>query len=104
MPKDAHFATGIVKHLDKIQTGQAGQDFYAYTWGKQSFHKDYLGMAIFADNNLQPTAIEDKETHAFIFKQATKEVRYAFMAAWEKGNSQIKNEADFKKLVEVYAN
>ncbi|MFK7980733.1 MAG: DUF4861 family protein, partial [Saprospiraceae bacterium] len=80
-----------------------GNKFYAYTWGKQSFHKDYMGMAIFADKKLQLEKIKDDLTHTYIFKNApTNEVEYAFLAAWEQGNSQVKSEEDFKKVIENF--
>lgn len=100
LPESAYFATGIVKHIDSDQTGENGNTFYAYTWGKQSFHKDYMGMAIFADKNLHPEKIADDLTHTYIFKNAPQdEVEYAFLAAWEQGNSKVKSEEDFKKVI-----
>ena len=104
LPEGAYFATGIVKHIASDQTGENEGQFYAYTWGKQSFHEDYMGMAIFADKNLQAEKIEDNFTHTYIFKNAAAgEVKYAFLAAWEKGNSQVKTEDDFKKIIEKFA-
>ncbi|MFK7980008.1 MAG: DUF4861 family protein, partial [Saprospiraceae bacterium] len=102
LPQGAYFATGIVKHIETDQTGENGNKFYTYTWGKQSFHKDYMGMAIFADKKLQPEKIKDDLTHTYIFKNAPNEVEYAFLAAWEKGNSQVKSEEDFKKVIEKH--
>ena len=103
LPEGAYFATGIVKHIDTDQTGENGNQFYAYTWGKQSFHKDYMGMAIFADKKFQPEKIANDLTHTYIFKKpATDGVEYAFLAAWEKGNSQVKSEEDFKKVIEKF--
>lgn len=103
LPEGAFFATGIVKHIENAYTGENDNNFYAYTWGKQSFHKDYMGMAIFADKELQPEKINNDLTHAFIFKNAPVDgVEYAFMAAWEKGNSQVKTEEDFRKVIEKF--
>ncbi len=103
LPEDAYFATGIVKHIDTDQTSENGNQFYAYTWGKQSFHKDYMGMAIFADKKFQPEKIVDDLTHTYIFKNPSIDgVKYAFLAAWEKGNNQVKSEEDFKKLIEKF--
>lgn len=99
LPEGASFATGIVKHLDTVKTGQTDKNFYAYTWGKQSFHKDNLGMAIFADIAFQPTAIADKLSHVYVFKNAANEVKYSFLSAWEKGNSSIQEEGAFERLV-----
>ena len=100
LPEGAYFATGIVKHIDTDQTGENGNQFYAYTWGKQSFHKDYMGMAIFADKKFQPEKIANDLTHTYIFKNPSADgVAYAFLAAWEQGNSQVKTEEDFKKII-----
>lgn len=103
LPEGAYFATGIVKHIDRDQIGKNGHKFFAYTWGKQSFHKDYMGMAIFADKSLNPEKIEDELTHAYIFKNAPKDaVEYGFLAAWEQGNSMVKSEEDFTKLIKKF--
>jgi len=104
LPENAYFATGIVKHIKEVKTGENQDNFYAYTWGKQSFHKDYMGMAIFADKSMGAESITDELTHTYIFKNAPKnEATYAFLAAWEKGNSEVKSEADFKKVIEKFA-
>ena len=94
------FATGIVKHLPQIATGEANEFFYAQNWGKQSFHKENMGMAILAKKDFQPTAVSDELSHAYCFRNAKNEVRYRFLAAWERGNSKVKNEQEFIKLVE----
>ena len=99
LPAGAFFATGIVKHLDAVQTGQTNNSFYAYTWGKQSFHEENMGMAIFADQKYQPESIPNKLSHTYIFKNAPTMVDYSFLAAWERGNSQVKTGEGFKKLV-----
>jgi len=103
LPVGAYFATGIVKHIKEVKTGENEDNFYAYTWGKQSFHKDYMGMAIFADKSMGAESIADELTHTYVFKNAPKnEVTYAFLAAWEKGNSQVKTEDDFKKVIQNF--
>lgn len=99
LPEGAYFATGIVKHLDDLKTGQTKESFYGYTWGKQSFHKENMGMAIFAAQKYQPEVIANELTHTYIFKNASKMVDYSFLAAWERGNSQVKTDEAFEKLI-----
>ena len=100
LPEGMFFATGIVKHLPTITTGESSDYFYAMNWGKQSFHKENMGMAVLAKKEFQPEAVTDKLSHAYIFKNAKSEVKYRFMAAWERDNNKVKSEEEFKKLVE----
>ncbi|MEL6867848.1 MAG: DUF4861 family protein, partial [Bacteroidota bacterium] len=100
LPKGMHFATGIVKHLPEITHGETGGFFYAMNWGKQSFHKEGMGMAILAEKKYQPESIANDLSHAYAFKNANREVRYRFLAAWERDNNQVKNANGFKQLVE----
>ena len=39
LPDGMYFATGIVKHLPTIESGEYGDYFYLMNWGKQSFHE-----------------------------------------------------------------
>lgn len=100
LPNNAYFATGIVKHLDDVKTGQSNSNFYAYTWGEQSFHHEKLGMGVFANQKYQPEMIADNLSHTYIFKNAPTSVVYAFLAGWERGSQPIKEEMEFKKIVE----
>ncbi|MFK7934504.1 MAG: DUF4861 family protein, partial [Saprospiraceae bacterium] len=100
LPKGMQFATGIVKHLPTVKTGNTSDHFYAMNWGQQSYHKENMGMAITANKMYQPQAIKDDLTHAYIFKNAKTEVRYRFLAAWERGNSKVTDAEGFKQLVE----
>lgn len=100
LPDGMFFATGIVKHLPEINTGEANNYFYAMNWGKQSFHKENMGMAVSAKKAFQPEAIADELSHAYVFRNAEKEVNYRFMAAWERDVNKVKNKEGFKKLVE----
>ncbi|MEM1124612.1 MAG: DUF4861 family protein, partial [Bacteroidota bacterium] len=103
LPEGAYFATGVVKHIDTDQAGENGDKFYAYTWGKQSFHKHYMGMAIFADKGLGVEKVEDELTHTYVFKNASSdEVEYGFLAAWELGNSGVKTEEDFQNVIKKF--
>lgn len=101
LPEGMQFATGIVKHLPEVMTGQAGQFFYASNWGEQSFHHEKMGMAILANRMYQPTAVQDELSHAYTFKNAPAEVRYRFMmAGWERDQSGVNNQEAFRQLVE----
>ncbi|MEM1118833.1 MAG: DUF4861 family protein [Bacteroidota bacterium] len=103
LPSGAHFATGIVKHIKTDQTGEINNQFYAYTWGKQSFHKQYLGMAIFAKKDLVLQKVADDLTHAYVLQNTpSNTVEYAFLAAWERGNSRVTSEAEFKRYLKQY--
>ena len=62
----------------------------------------YMGMAIFADKSLSPEKIAYELTPVYIFKNAPKDdVEYSFLAAWQQGNSQVKSEEDFKKVISM---
>ena len=100
LPKGMYFATGIVKHLPEIIQGETSDYFYAMNWGKQSFHKENMGMAILAEKKYQPEHIVDELSHAYIFKNAKREVKYRFLAAWERDMNRVKDEIGFKNLVE----
>jgi beta-galactosidase len=104
LPKGMHFATGIVKHLPAISQGETTDYFYAMNWGKQSFHKENMGMAIVAPKMYTPQKVSDALSHAYIFKNAKEEVRYRFLSAWERDNNNVKDAAGFKKLVEASGN
>jgi hypothetical protein len=103
LPEGMTFATGIVKHLPEIIQGETDKYFYAMNWGVQSFHKENMGMAIIAAKTYEPEHVEDALSHAYQFKQATNEVRYRFLSAWERDNNKVRNGEDFKKLVEKSA-
>jgi hypothetical protein len=100
LPKGMYFATGIVKHLPKIVVGETSVYFYTMNWGKQSFHKENMGMAVLAKKKYQPEPIADELSHAYAFKNGNKEVRYRFLSAWERDNNKVRNASDFKQLVE----
>jgi len=103
LPEGMYFATGIVKHLEEVNTGEIGDYFYAMNWGKQSFHKENMGMAIASKKSFQPELVDDQLSHAYAFKNAKREVSYQLMAAWERDNSNVKDAMAFKQLVEKVA-
>lgn len=100
LPEGMFFATGIVKHLPEIAEGATDQYFYAMNWGKQSFHKENMGMAITAKKDYQPEKVSDELSHVYTFKNAEKEVRYRVVSAWERDVTGVKDESGFKKIVE----
>ena len=100
LPKGMYFATGIVKHLPEILEGETSDYFYAMNWGKQSFHKEMMGMAVLAEKKYQPEHIVDELSHAYAFKNGNQEVRYRFLSAWERDNNNVKDANSFKQLVE----
>ena len=99
LPDGMFFVTGIVKHLDNCISKAFQTHRYAYTWGQQSFHEEQMGMGILLPNTYQPEAIEDKESHAFVFKNAPQKVAYQFVAAWERDVIGIKDAPGFEKLL-----
>jgi len=99
LPDGMSFATGIVKHLPNIIEGETSTYDYAMNWGKQSFHKENLGMAILAEKKYQAESIKNQLSHAFAFKNAKQEVRYRMLAVWERDNNKVKDATAFKELV-----
>ena len=95
LAEGAVFATGIVKHLESLTTGESEGKFYAYTWGIQSFHKENLGMAIFASDEYEPTHISNSESHVFTFNNASDEVAYGFLAGWTRGTKAVNSDSEF---------
>lgn len=100
LPEGMYFATGIVKHLPEIIQGEIDGYFYAMNWGRQSFHKENMGMAVLADKRYQAKKIEEELSHAYAFYNAKKEVKYRFLSAWERDLNQVKDATTFKSLVE----
>ena len=100
LPDGMYFATGIVKHLPTIENGEHGDYFYLMNWGKQSFHEENMGMAIMADQAFGPTPVADELSHAITFQDAPQEVRYRFLAAWERDRSGAKDATSFANVVQ----
>lgn len=100
LPKGMRFATGFVKHLPEIIQGNNQGIFYAMNWGKQSFHKEGLGMAIMAKAENQPKQIMDDLSHAYYFDNASTEVTYQFMSVWERDKNNVKDTKGMKQLIE----
>lgn len=101
LPEGMNFATGIVKHLTEITEGKNSENFYAYNWGKQSFHEENMGMALHIPLNHEPMLIEDKLSHAYTFRNGRREIKYKFLSVWERDGSNVKDAKGFKALVEA---
>lgn len=103
LPQGMSFATGIVKHLPEVKEGVSDGYAYLLNWGEQSFHHENMGMAIVAEQAYQPVSIDNKLNHLYVFENASKEVRYRFLAAWERDNNGVTDEVGFRQLVEQSA-
>lgn len=99
LPEGMSFATGIVKHLPEIIVGNTDSCFYAMNWGKQTYHEEYMGMAILASNSYQPEHVADALSHAYRFAKADNEVKYKFLSVWEKDNNNVHDQTAFQLLV-----
>lgn len=100
LPEGMRFATGFVKHLPEIIDGSKEGIFYAMNWGKQSFHKEELGMAILANQQFNPEQILNDESHLYVFNNAQKELTYRFLSVWERDLNIVSNAKEFEELVE----
>ncbi|GLR17086.1 DUF4861 family protein [Portibacter lacus] len=100
LPEGMHFATGIVKHLPNVTVGQVGNQLYAYTYGKQSYHNHDMGMAVMASSAYEPSEITNDLTHLYIFGNSAKGVKYRFMSQWSLGIDGPKSAMDFQTAVE----
>ena len=100
LPTTMQFATGIVKHLDEINTEKSETVYTSYNWGIQSYHKQNLGMAIIADNEYKPRPHADKLSHITAFANSENGVTYQFASIWAEGIGNIDNEVKFKSALE----
>ncbi|MEL7117912.1 MAG: DUF4861 family protein [Bacteroidota bacterium] len=101
LPEGMRFATGIVKHLEDHTEGASNGSLYAYTWGKQSFHKENMGMGLMMDQGFQPENLPNSLSHVYIFNNATDKVSYRFLAAWERDAIGVKDASGFQELIEA---
>ena len=99
LPDGMYFATGFVKHLPEVITGETPSAFYALNWGMQSFHDQDLGMAVMAKKEHGPEIVPDDLSHVMVFKNAKQKVTYKFMSVWEKDLNKITDIGGFKKIV-----
>lgn len=100
LPEDMYFATGIVKHLEEIEENTVAGQQYAFTWGKQSFHKENMGMGLVMDQKYEPEKTDNIWSHVYVFKNAKEAVQYKFLAAWERDVIGVKDTDGFRTLIE----
>jgi hypothetical protein len=99
LPDGMHFATGIVKHLDKATVGSTADAMYALTYGEQSFHHQDMGMAIMASNAYSPREVKNDLSHLYVFGKSSSGVKYRFMAQWSEGIGKPRSTAEFEMAV-----
>lgn len=92
--------TGIVKHegTELIKSSNSNGDWgYLATFGKQSYLKDELGMAVFYNKSQLKTLTEDDHSQLVLLDASSKSVDYYFMASWAQDGDAIKEKALFIK-------
>ncbi|MEM1326907.1 MAG: DUF4861 family protein [Bacteroidota bacterium] len=99
LPEGARWATGVVKHLPDYTMGMSDASAYLYTWGKQSYHEEMMGMAVLVDKDINYEYVENAETHLMVAEVTNEPFVYQFGAAWERDVTGIKNAADFEQLL-----
>lgn len=102
LPEGAHFATGVVRHLEDAISGNQDGSFYLYTWGQQSYHEQDMGMGILAAESYGPEIVPDPLSHLVVFKKAGNQVEYQFMAAWVEDIMQIKDAKGFQERLVAF--
>ena len=100
LPEGMRFATGIVKHLEDHTEGSSNGSLYAFTWGKQSFHKENMGMGLVINQEFQAENLPNALSHVYIFNNAPSKASYRFLAAWERDVIGVKDAAGFRELME----
>jgi Domain of unknown function (DUF4861) len=95
------FCTGIVKHpsVQSMEIGIAHSNFFGYTYGKQSYHGDGLGMAVLIKGDYNPVRVDDSLTYAVRMRMEKKEICYRFLASWALEPNGAKTAQEFEKMV-----
>ncbi|MEO1449674.1 MAG: DUF4861 family protein [Bacteroidota bacterium] len=99
LPEDISFATGLVNHGMTLDSIRVDGNLKAYTWGKQSFHKEEMGMALDFAGNEQVFSVQDPYSHAFVIRNDGGKTCYRFMAAWSRDVQGITNEEGFRAFL-----
>jgi len=103
LPKGAAFCTGVVDHDIELQTLDANGRKALFSWGKQSYHGENMGMAVLAKAELVDRHQEDSLSHVLIFKEGLTNVDYTFMSAWERDVVPVKSQAAFEEAIKAAA-
>ncbi|MEM8524763.1 MAG: DUF4861 family protein [Bacteroidota bacterium] len=99
LPEGAVFATGVVKHLPFAIVGESDNNAFLYTWGKQSYHHEDMGMAVVASKNSDYAFPKNGETHLMTIVPKDGKATYQFLAAWERDVIGVKHEGAFRKMI-----
>lgn len=99
LPESMKFVTGIVSHLPEVNMSNDANHYYSYTWGRQSYHDQNLGMAIIADSSFGPQPYANKASHITLFDKSANGVKYKFMAVWAEGVGNIDSPALFEEEI-----
>ena len=97
-----NLCTGIVKHDQTIVLNsdrEEGEWAYLATFGKQTLHKDLMGMCIFYRKSYLIELTEDKYSHVVVLKPENQQLTYYFGAVWEKDASQMDSPEKFEAFL-----
>jgi len=103
LPTGAAFCTGVVINNTELQTLEANGSRAVFSWGKQSYHGENMGMAVLAKAEQVDRHQADSLNHLLIFKQGLYEVSYSFMSAWERDVVPVKTQAAFEEAIQTAA-
>lgn len=101
LPEGMKFVTGFVSHLPEAESGETVDSAYLMTWGKQSFHKENLGMAVFSKKQHNPVFTKNDGSHILIMEGGSNGVVYGFMAVWHRDQSNTTDATGFRMMVEA---
>lgn len=101
LPENASWATGVVKHLPNYELVESEDKVLLYTWGKQSFHEENMGMAVQLHRNSSYEYVENEATHLLVVEATEQPFVYHFAAAWERDVMNVKSGAAFKEMLLV---
>ncbi|RPI68971.1 MAG: DUF4861 domain-containing protein [Ignavibacteriales bacterium] len=92
-----NIVTGLAK--DKLaqffEKKSDSQWSYIALYGNHSLAEDYLGVALFYNNDKLIDSRETDDSHIILLKPYDEKVTYYFCAAWEKEPDGIKNKEEF---------
>ncbi len=104
LPPGMYFATGIVKHIEDCKELEINDYRGAWTWGRQSFHHENMGMGLTLPLAAAPRKVPNRWSHLYIFEKADQQVHYRFLAAWERDVIGVTDAEGFQELVEQACN
>ena len=99
LPQGGAFCTGVVNHNTSAKTMVFGNHISLYTWDRQSYHEELLGMAVVAKEELVAQSHTTALDHLLIFKQGLARVTYSFMSGWERDAVPVASEEEFANAI-----